>query len=494
MQTVNSSGRARLFVRVAAVLFALAAAGSARAQQSTAPAPAALGSILGRVVDSLTSTGGLANAEVYLAESPRVATTDAGGRFRIDSLAPGRYTVGISHPTLDSLAIGVRPVSVTVTAGSVQEILLATPSTRTIARALCGAQSNDSTGAIVGSVREASKGAPVKGARVVVNWTNLVLGPAGAVRVPRSVVAITDASGVYRLCGVPTSSAVAIRATAPSEMGVTDVSTGNGLVELGGGLGLRNLLIAVTPGGNATGGVARAGGAALLVNVSRADGAPIAGAQVHVAGDTVLAVSDATGRARLADAPVGTRAIEVRAIGFAPRLLAVDLRGGQTATASVRLAASAQLLDTVRVVGMRTDRWSSTGFDQRKALGQGYYIDRSEIERRASLRFTDLLRTVPGVTVAPSGQYTSTVLAMRGTSIQGCSPIVFVDGIGFNNGPSAETGSGTGLNLDDFLVPSMVEAIEVYPSSAGVPAQYASSGGCGTILIWTRSSRPTGPR
>ena len=38
-------------------------------------------------------------------------------------------------------------------------------------------------------MREAEKGAPVKGARVVINWTNLVLGPSGAVRVPRSVVA-----------------------------------------------------------------------------------------------------------------------------------------------------------------------------------------------------------------------------------------------------------------------------------------------------------------
>jgi hypothetical protein len=503
MQTASLRARTRAIIRAAAVLCALVAtAGSpAGAQQATVPAAPAFGSILGRVVDSLTSAIGLEGAEVYLAESPRVALTDAGGRFRLDSLAPGRYTIGFSHPTLDSLGIGVRPVTIVVGAGLPQQITLSTPSARTVARALCGAQVNDSTGALIGSVREAEKGAPVKGARVVLNWTNLVLGPSGAVRVPRSIVATADASGIFRACGVPTTSAVAIRATAPPAMGVTDVETGNGFVELGGGLGLRNLVISVIPAGRAAGGVARAGGAVLDVTVIRSNGTPIPGAQVSVAGDTVLAISGPEGRARLADAPLGTRAVEVRAIGFAPQLIAVDLRGGKTATAQVRLAASAQVLDTVRVVGLRGDKWSATGFDQRKALGQGYYLDRADIERRQAIRFTDLLRTVPGVTVGKGDQYGSTVLAMRGSSIAGCSPALYIDGIPFMSATSTEAGTGAsrtvagGLGPDDFLIPAQLEAIEIYPSTAGVPAQYSSNGGaCGTILVWSRSSRPESAR
>jgi hypothetical protein len=51
---------------------------------------AAQGSIAGTVYDSLSTHAPLANATVVLVERSRYATTDARGRFRIDSVPDGR--------------------------------------------------------------------------------------------------------------------------------------------------------------------------------------------------------------------------------------------------------------------------------------------------------------------------------------------------------------------------------------------------------------------
>src|SRR5688500_14582498 len=37
------------------------------------------------------------------------ATVDSSGRYRLGSLAPGRYLVQVSHPTLDSLDVTLPP-------------------------------------------------------------------------------------------------------------------------------------------------------------------------------------------------------------------------------------------------------------------------------------------------------------------------------------------------------------------------------------------------
>ncbi|MBI3568120.1 MAG: hypothetical protein HY084_07965 [Gemmatimonadetes bacterium] len=63
----------------------------------------AQGSIVGTAYDSLSTRGPLANATVVLVERARYATADARGRFRIDSVPDGHYTIGCLHPVLDSL-------------------------------------------------------------------------------------------------------------------------------------------------------------------------------------------------------------------------------------------------------------------------------------------------------------------------------------------------------------------------------------------------------
>ena len=46
-----------------------------------------------------------------------------------------------------------------------------------------------------------------------------------------------------------------------------------------------------------------------------------------------------------------------------------------------------------------------------------------------------------------------------------------------------------GAELDEVIKPEEIAAIEFYPSSAGIPAQYLERGNrlCGLILVWTKT-------
>jgi hypothetical protein len=46
-----------------------------------------------------------------------------------------------------------------------------------------------------------------------------------------------------------------------------------------------------------------------------------------------------------------------------------------------------------------------------------------------------------------------------------------------------------GAELDEVIKPEEIAAIEFYPSSAGIPAQYLERANrlCGLILVWTKT-------
>jgi hypothetical protein len=74
------------------------------------------GAVLYGVVADAGSGEAVAGASVYLSGTSRGATTDSAGAFRIEDVPPGTYSVGVSHPRLDSLRLYTRPVPITVTA------------------------------------------------------------------------------------------------------------------------------------------------------------------------------------------------------------------------------------------------------------------------------------------------------------------------------------------------------------------------------------------
>lgn len=157
----------------------------------------------------------------------------------------------------------------------------------------------------------------------------------------------------------------------------------------------------------------------------------------------------------------------------------------------IRLDPDAILLAPLEIIA-RSEVDPSPFFNDlrlRLRTGNGFYITREEIEARRPAVVSDLLRTVPGVTVtgAGSGLRPKVELA-RAVSRGDCSTQIWVDGMLMNkrwgsgrNTPSAD------FRVDDLVTPASVEAIEVYGGLATVPAQFLNDDAkCGVIAIWTR--------
>ncbi len=78
----------------------------------------------GMVVDSARRAP-LAGARVFVSGTEYTAVTDAGGRFRIDGMPEGSYTVSFAHPRLDSLGVSPPAQAVSVSDGVDAQVALA---------------------------------------------------------------------------------------------------------------------------------------------------------------------------------------------------------------------------------------------------------------------------------------------------------------------------------------------------------------------------------
>src|SRR5258705_11720536 len=106
--------------------------------------------VLGTVYDSLAHAP-LRDADVWVRGSERHAQTNGSGRFRLDSIAPGHYTLFVSHPGLDSAGLFTLAVPVDIT-GSDSALSVATPSLATLWRRPCGRglRGRSASGLVVG--------------------------------------------------------------------------------------------------------------------------------------------------------------------------------------------------------------------------------------------------------------------------------------------------------------------------------------------------------
>jgi protocatechuate 3,4-dioxygenase beta subunit len=487
--------RSRHAARAAAAASALCAAATALQAQQPPTAqpvtaqPVAAGrsaSLQGVVFDSLTRRP-LAGATVQLvrADDPvaaRAATSDPNGRFRLDSVAPGRYLAGFLHPQLDLLQIEVAPRAVDVGTAAAR-VDLAVPPLPRVAEALCGraVAPADSSGMLAGRVRDARTEAPVPNATVVLTWSELTVG-AGGVRTERRRVPVTTGpEGTFVVCGAPAGDVVTASAAAPGR------ASGDVPLDVPArGLLLRDFLVgdtatvpapATDPGAAVAADAPRvARGPGRLAGVVRdTAGRPLAGARVIVWGTAAGAVSADDGAFVLDGLPVGTRTLEARAIGFAPRRVAVDVSAARTATVTVGMAAAVPTLGRVVVMGKAPRRASDLdGFARRRQTNAfGRFLTAADFERSATFLVTDALRMTPGLRVVPTASFGNMVLG-RG----GCEPSLVLDGMPVFNGTA---------DLDLLVRPTDVAGVEVYSQPGTAPPQYGGvRSACGVVLVWTK--------
>jgi hypothetical protein len=482
-----------------------AVAGIAAAQAPVPPGATPGGSISGVVRDSL-ARGPLAGAWVQFVEASRQATvartviTDSLGRFSFDGVPNGRYTIGFFHPLLDSL--GVEPLlrQVTVSRGRGARIELATPSPARLRSAICGARPGSSTGGVVlGVLRDARTREPVAGASVTGEWLEVSFRPGAIDRQRGRVDATTESNGWFALCNVPARGMMFLQASRGGDS--TDVLDlqipASGFVHRRLYVGSSRTIVfgAALPEPDSLMPVRRTRvGDGLLEGtiVTASGGRPVAGALVRL-GDNPPTRADDRGAFVLAEAPAGTRMLEVRAVGYNPTRVAVDVIPGAP-PATVSLATSKAVLDTVKVIVARAADRHASGFEDRRRSGAGTYLTAQQIARRGAFSTSDLFRMLRGMRIgydydtletdanpnalAEMNQLSDRRILMRGITGNWCEPALWFDGILI---PELSVDA-----LDGWVPPDRLAAIEIY-SEATVPPQFQRTrSGCGAVLFWTK--------
>jgi hypothetical protein len=448
-------------------------------------APPTTGYLQGVVMDSLHGQP-LAGALVTVEGAARMAIADSLGRFLIDSIKPGAYRVLVDHPMLDTLGISLVTPPLTVGANELTHTVIPVPTGEYLANVFCTpARRALGPGALVGRVREPDSDVAALGARVSLVWydpdppglpSNLRL----TKRPPRVREATVGADGTYRLCGLPEKYEGKLQAQRKDGGATAEVP----VVQDGGLLALRSMSVAALPAvaTKDSAGTRAApqprGTARVLGRVLNRNGAPVAGARVGLMGTSAATITRANGDFVLDSLPAGTQALVVRQIGYRPTEQAVDLSSRTPARVTVQLGAFVPELSPVEVVSRRDEGLQKVGYlDRKRTSAGGYFLGPDQLEKRNAQKFSDILRTTPGIRVQEqNGQ--AMITSSRSAQGNGCVTMI-VDGAQWQQ---LEPG-----DLDSFVQPGEVAAIEVY-NGAAVPAQFATPGqDCAAVVVWTKT-------
>jgi len=471
--------------------------------QSSDTARSAIGTTVSGVVRDSIARAPLAGAMVELvaADNPsrfaRTAVSDAQGRYMLKDVPDGHHMLGFFHPLLDSIGVDAPLRDVFVAESRPVYADLAVPSPRRIRTAICGESAVDSGAVIVGVVRNARDGSPAAGATVVGEWVEISLRRNGFVnrRVPRRVAKTGD-NGWFAMCNVPNAGTIAMIASRGADS--------TGLIEVRApvdGFLRRELYLGSAPSGTNTvsrqpGDIttqalrrARTGdGRVSGTVVTSADGTPLAGALVSI-NDGPETRANERGEWTLSDAPLGTRMLEVRALGYYPERRRVDVIPGAPSV-HVALSTLKAVLDTVRVVASRINNRDGDGFERRHKTGIGRYVTQADLARWNPVTLSDIFRQLPGVQLDYDTTGVEKQVLMRG-AFGKCAPAVYINGLVMTS-RTADGGDAISMTADDldtWIRPGDVIGIEVYAGDTA-PIEYQQGmSGCGSILIWTKLGR-----
>jgi hypothetical protein len=357
-------------------------------------------------------------------------------------------------PWLDSLSLPPLSAAVTVRVSGTVRTTLASPSVASYHRAVCGAVFDEGQGVLRGEVRGAD-GNPRAGVFVAALWSEAILTPAGLGGQLVGTVDTTDAAGVFSLCGVPRTTTFLVRA------GTDSLGTGDLSIGLGDRPAARHDLSV----GH------RRRTARLSGRVTTARGDPLPSVVVDVPGDSALGTrADSLGRFVIEGIPHRTTQIFVRALGFTPRLVTLDVGTDEIELPDIVLDPLPIRLADVRVVA-EARTLEELAFRERQRIGLGTFIDEVELARYPIISANVLTSFGSGVR-SSGGNWPRTQLR-RG--LAPCYPRFFVDGVDFGI-------PRDGMEEADLL--RTAKRIEIYLASF-MPASFTDFNGCGVVLIWT---------
>jgi hypothetical protein len=440
--------------------------------------------IEGVVWDSL-GTRALPDAQVRIvnADSPSdgwSVTSDARGRFSVDSVPAGSWLASFSHPLLDSLRIEPAVVQIDIRRPGSVRADLAVPSASTLIGASCGPQlaQNTTRALVYGTIRSARNEEVLDSTSIVVAWLEDRVQKDKFVREPVSFAFPADAEGRFSVCDVPRGRRIRLMASRGADASgdiEIDVPT-TGIVR-------RDLLIGV--GANSRDSIRTRARATVRGRLFGNDSLVPRGAQLvfRLTGEEFRA--DSGGRFQFALAPVGTQTLEIRAIGYAPYRLAIDLHEGDAQEFNLTLPVISQQLDRVLVRASRVQTAEVNAIQARINSRTGYAIDADMIRERGRPMLSDALRGLNGVRLTRTTGFNQSVL-MRAPSGGECEATLWVDGMRVRQSSGTRRTAMGDVSVDDLVTHADVALIEVFPRNTSIPVQYLDADGCGVVAIWTR--------
>lgn len=250
---------------------------------------------------------------------------------------------------------------------------------------------------------------------------------------------------------------------------------------------------------------------ATVLKVIGSDSVPVPFAWVSVQGGTA-SIADERGQLSMGAGRHQTLTVEVRRIGYKPWFGKLELLDTATVL-RVMLPRLAQELAGVTVTGEAVkSRLQLAGFYDRWLMRQkgalsATFIGPEEIEKRHPSRASDLLQGVLGVSLMHTERGGMVAKGTGGSCFMkvlldgqplcppvGCN-VMTTNGQSLSRPPARRSGSDTTsdaltVNINQFVDPSDITAIEVYARGGNMPISLqVSDNACGVIVIWTGSRR-----
>ncbi|HWH52001.1 MAG TPA: TonB-dependent receptor [Gemmatimonadaceae bacterium] len=194
-----------------------------------------------------------------------------------------------------------------------------------------------------------------------------------------------------------------------------------------------------------------------------ATGQPIARAGVSVAGGPDYAITSNDGLYQLRGLDPGRYQLRIRAVGYAPVNVEVDVANGRATTADATLHALVVQLSAARITATTSPAGAAS-------------FDRAAIEESGKQDLAELLQQLPSVVITRSGGPGAPAqVSIRGSSA--AEVLVIVDGVPINS-------PMTGVADLSRIALSTVERVTVLPGAQS--ARYGPRALAGVVLIETR--------
>jgi hypothetical protein len=417
------------------------------------------------LLDNLISNDVMRGALVAIDGQAGVIVSSDRGAVVFDSITPGDHWLRVWHPLLDSIGVPALRLDFVVKSGD-SSVVVPLPTPETLFTQLCGpVRGRAYDGMLMGVVRRAGTDEPVADAEVSAAWRGTDTTYLGAGLRERALVRTTK-EGQYLICRVPRFTSVELSTRVVGGRLGTRIRLQLGQAVLGAfdlSLDERRAdssAVAETAFGSITG------------RIVTSTGDELPNVIVQLDRPAIRTTTDPSGTFTFPRVPPGLRALDVRAVGFRPSRIGVNIRPGQRVTRAITIDRNMAMLGTVTVRGTRPATWDSLGFLERQRRGGGYFLTREMLKGVSDL--TTALRMVPGV----SGQTNLQRSSLRAGRGAGCFPAYVVNGVPF--------GANSSIGPESFITAEDIRGVEVYTSKLTTPPEYQRYLDCAVIVIWLR--------